>query len=923
MDRKFSFPHHTLSLNELEEKLKTRSCLVVSFFGKTPHAAKNSKGSYIDDFVGREVFSVPSSDIGDKDESSNLIEGYFDNDRDVVFLHMVSWMDTFAIAEKCKEAEDYLVHKSFLSFWSGRRYEHALSLLFLFHVSHILVCCQPGHTFDISYIHLFKSLDNLRAKIQPAVSEVLKQIPGLSKDWINHGRPCSPRVLFLFLSAPVALRGSRGLKDERRDAKPHKHPPIKRLEFSLEDQIYRILRKARIITNISANSLFAVPSNQEFVYVETNGDKMDPEAFILNNFFAMMNGEMLEDEPDPRPFYHQYIVEEKRPKRCFARFLRNHINVGFEKGFSDNLSKHGGHSGMFFWEVPFVSEWVQLSTKLFNLFTADLSSSEGQKYSGALMNLRDDLETEIMFSELRCKKILPAALACYTDGLPPHYTADYHNAKLLQAMSMYSIQARGPASEKFAEVLAQDCTSYWQSGRQMCEEISLTGNHCTNRRHTLPGQDNLAEDKDGEKTTRKILPTMQHSSGVQYVAACNCGRRQANREDPFRLVDANCNFYQQLEEECCKDLEHVSFPEYRPVKSNPTVAVTAPTQMDTLSPDESNKVEESPSTDSGVEQSQSEDQSKKEESTEAVNGPSEETIERGDTPAQDETDIILEVLENVHISDAASTTGPSPGKVASLITRQVSEAKLEYLPHMKTITSPPGLLPDISSWSLVLVGSSHLYSHSSGLGSQPGFMSSSKFLLPWEVPLAKVNHKTLHDRWPNIAENAAKRASLRTPDEPFDNRITVKVFIGFEYECLRGHRFMISAPDKPMKSSSTMREAASKLVTSDLPLYMACPCRTVKPPVAQLTRVHIVTPKAPVYVTLQPTVQPTPGGPVFVTGWDTPHKLSINSYWVLRLPYVYSGEGGAHLPPVIPPEPTLSGAFLKGAVSVDEDFIEG
>ena len=77
--------------------------------------------------------------------------------------------------------------------------------------------------------------------------------------------------------------------------------------------------------------------------------------------------------------------------------------------------------------------------------------------------------------------------------------------------------------------------------------------------------------------------------------------------------------------------------------------------------------------------------------------------------------------------------------------------------------------------SLVLIGSSHLYSHSSGLGSQPGFMSSSKFLLPWEVPLTKIDSRSLSERWPNIAENAAKRASLRTPDEPQDARITVKV----------------------------------------------------------------------------------------------------------------------------------------------------
>jgi hypothetical protein len=29
--------------------------------------------------------------------------------------------------------------------------------------------------------------------------------------------------------------------------------------------------------------------------------------------------------------------------------------------------------------------------------------------------------------------------------------------------------------------LAAECTSYWQAGRQMCEELSLTGHHCINR----------------------------------------------------------------------------------------------------------------------------------------------------------------------------------------------------------------------------------------------------------------------------------------------------------------------------------------------------------------------------------------------------------------------------------------------------------
>jgi len=32
------------------------------------------------------------------------------------------------------------------------------------------------------------------------------------KDWIKQGRLGSPRVLFLFLSAPISLRGTRGFR---------------------------------------------------------------------------------------------------------------------------------------------------------------------------------------------------------------------------------------------------------------------------------------------------------------------------------------------------------------------------------------------------------------------------------------------------------------------------------------------------------------------------------------------------------------------------------------------------------------------------------------------------------------------------------------------------------------------------------------
>ena len=656
-------------------------------------------------------------------------------------------------------------------------------------------------------------------------------------------------MVFIIFHISYFSLTTNSFRDERRDAKPHKHPPIKRLEYSLEDQIYRILRKARIVTNVASNSLFAVPANQEFVFVETGsrGTAMDTEATLINNCLSLMGSGDSSRQQDKGPFYSYFMVEEDKDTRCFSNFLRDHISVGFERGFADNISKHSTSMRDVHFELAGLGEWLEAADKVVTLFTEQLTSDEGHPHSEAMITLRDDMETEIMFSELRCKKIMPSAMTAYKEGLPPHYTAEYHGAKLLAAMSVYSMQARGPASEKFAELLAADCTTYWQSGRQMCEELSLTGNHCTNRRHLVPGQE-----QGQDPGSKKVLPSMKCCSGVQYIAACNCGRRQANREDPFKLVDANHNFYQQLEEDCCKDLEHVQFPVHIPAKVN--LVPTEKIKMDIVE-----KKEDMAETVPGIKIEEAEDEIK------ATNAEDSNTENRVDTPAEDDAEIILEVLENLHID------GKSPSKVASLLSRNSSQ--VEVLPHMKTLSSPAGVKPEFCSWSLVMLGSSHVYSHSSGLGAQPGFMSSSKFLLPWEIPLTKVTTKELADKWPNIVENAAKKASLRNPEEPADSRITVKVFLGFEYECPRGHRFMVSAPDKPMKSSSTLREAAGKLVSSCLALYLACPCRITKPPVAQLTRIHVVTPKAPVWITLHPQVQPSPGGPIFVTG--KMKKLSI------------------------------------------------
>lgn len=66
------------------------------------------------------------------------------------------------------------------------------------------------------------------------------------------------------------------------------------------------------------------------------------------------------------------------------------------------------------------------------------------------------------------------------------------------------------------------------------------------------------------------------------------------------------------------------------------------------------------------------------------------------------------------------------------MTRQPSTT--EYLPGMLHLGSPVGLLPAFSSWSLVCLGASSLYSHSLGLPDhlQPGLLPHTNYLLPWD-----------------------------------------------------------------------------------------------------------------------------------------------------------------------------------------------
>ncbi|VDP91091.1 unnamed protein product [Echinostoma caproni] len=202
-----------------------------------------------------------------------------------------------------------------------------------------------------------------------------------------------------------------------------------------------------------------------------------------------------------------------------------------------------------------------------------------------------------------------------------------------------------------------------------------------------------------------------------------------------------------------------------------------------------------------------------------------------------------------------------------------------------------GEIPRYPSWSIHALGKYFCYSHSSGL-SYPGFLRNSNYLLPWDVVVGS-------GAWDQGGRGMGKGGTGKYRPGRGDSGV-VKLFIGFEMECPLGHRFFLAGPDRAMDGpmqSSQVRYAVQGLLTRDLPLFM--PCRmhrsgtadeisqtarsdpassewrhTTNSPRddltlwAQLTRIYLAIPAAPVRVRFRPRVRPGPAHttPIFHLG---------------------------------------------------------
>ena len=182
-------------------------------------------------------------------------------------------------------------------------------------------------------------------------------------------------------------------------------------------------------------------------------------------------------------------------------FLWQHVELVLtKKGFDDSVGRNPQPSHF---ELPTYTKWVQVASRLHHVLisTTDEEMAElATKVQSQLKVLEGFLEADTKFSENRCQKALPLAHSAYQSNLPHNYTTTVHKNQLAQALRVYSQHARGVAFQRYALQLHEDCYKFWSNGHQLCEERSLTDQHCVHKFHLLP--------QPGEHATLLLLPLL-------------------------------------------------------------------------------------------------------------------------------------------------------------------------------------------------------------------------------------------------------------------------------------------------------------------------------------------------------------------------------------------------------------------------------
>ncbi|UJR21134.1 hypothetical protein I4U23_024233 [Adineta vaga] len=805
-----------------------------------------------------QLIQIPAFKEHSISNTEDDFEYYYDHINNTIYVHLRSFHDTYQLLNLIDNIHDDTSIQSFAQLWENKQGNFIKKCLICFLLSHVIVISHSSHTFDLNYLRFFRIIELLRHKTKSAVSETIRSL-NLLKDadiFLNDGRLCVPRALFIFENHHHKGNDTPGNNDRDDD------PKLINMARNLEDIIFNALRCSYIISNQTNSALFTIAHKQPFVFIH-RCYKESASLGQTQKLLGILQGfvKQTKESSSNSNLLNRANSQQQDDTYAFKRFLFRHIEDALTDGWSNDGISGGARSESSSFELCTYPTWIRLFNSLRELFESPPIKLMRQAFN----MLRANVDPDGKLSETQCKKCLPMAIKYYEDGLPSRYTRHFHEQRLQAATEFFATYARGSSYKRYVQQLIDQCTRLWQDGRQLCEAISLTRNPCKNELHRVLGEEDLPD-----SSNLAHLPVRAHNSKIQLMAASNCGQILQEREDPFSLKEANYDFYQDVNKMLSVKPIYFEFPIFRGNNSS-TETIRAGNKQKTEI-----KHSSLPTDLSGAsELSQSK-------SVTLYSPVPDKEPQELDQITGEKTDTNQLVTCTDDVQPIPSTT--------------------EYLDGMTHSDSPPGLLPRFSSWSLCCIGRASDYIPTKGL-QQPGFLTNLNHLISWDINPHNNQASTNNPAGGGAAQYHQQRTTATrsyknnrrgaTSSSIWD--VTIRVYIGCEYECPRGHRFLCSSPNHVIRVGPTgvVKDDGAKLVRSDMPLYTPCSCRIMQTGArvwAQLMRAYVVTPSSstPLQCVLHPQVVPAgPNSPTFFPSYTQPIHLTDDSIWVLRFPLIY------------------------------------
>lgn len=924
--------------------LKESGLTVVSLYGVSEEKKRTRSSattattalSIANTVVGNKQFTFPDEPLAEN--TTLLVEGlqmYVDHDSKTVYLFMDSNLDIMTLTKEKSFSASMMSHQSLCM----------RGLLFMLTVSHLVIPILPPSILPAEFMSTLVALNQVKSNMY---THLVQYQSSCWKHWdIN-----VPNALF---EKKELERGNPNLMGWWGPAKgvpmlvfiainiqfPSIVPiAIKRMQERLQVKTKNIFRALHLIPLTAEGNAPNPPVEVRYLFLLPSGSQP-----IIHIVPTCSNESALETKKPAFTFgapmsLSDYLQNNKKATESPSgeygnKLLRNFVSIWMKNAvhrhpLHSNLSTGSNNRKGDSKSVPlpngmqFISAIVPLISFIFGqtitedgvdfrkVMAQDFPSTKGmvQQIDVILRKkIKDNVEIERVFSKNHSMNLMEKCSEAYLQDSPPFYTKQYHTWKKNNVMRMYQNLARGPCMEEYAARLERECDNIWKQGRQSCEHVSLTGKAC----RLKVGHENDAPPQKSARDDRSIpIDTSKHNSGFNFFHGCNCGSTQKVREDPFDIEEANIKFYNKFN--CCMSIDRAALDIKKSTFGESQKLVF---NVDEVPPDDSALLYLGPSS-----------MYKNNVGLDKVEGFMSNTNFLIPWSITTVNELKLRQQEAAAAAAAASVQAVETSTTSKTTSESATKNSLLSTP---TAGSSNKLKDDTTEWPML---GKHVAPKPAPVNTPAPIVASLEaFPALGANPVQPTTSTPAVVHQPAVVNTSTNPSGSR---QLFDTRRKrhhrardriqglIRGYVGAEYECPHGHRFLSCGEGRVCKlgHAGHPKEHGNYFVHQDLPIFVICPCTYANNATstnnlevtAQLQRLYVVTPDEALTLSIEPKVEiniPGKEGTIVLDlGMEDGLSFGPNGVYILRLPFIYRDTEGLPIPVEVDVQKRLKSATL-------------